>query len=111
MKPNALQLIVRRLSAKAGIADGKKGPHRLRHTFATNALLNGAGEFEVQSVLGHSSLAMTRRCLPTLRSENTVIGHRNWSPVDNLRLKQASFLMNTGWQHLNPQVRDVRVSS
>ena len=69
------------------LADGNKGPHRLKHTFATNALLCGAGEFEVQSVLGHSSQALTRRYVSTRQSENEVIGHRTWSPVDNLRLK------------------------
>jgi len=87
MKPNAVQSIIRRLGVRVEIAHGKQGPYRLRHTLATNALLNGAGEFAVQSVLGHSSLAMTRRYVSTLRSENAVIGHRNWSPVDNLKLK------------------------
>ena len=87
MKPDAIQLTVRRLCASAGIADGKKGPHQLRHTFATYALLNGVGQFEVQSVLGHSSLAMTRRYASTLRGQNAAIGRRSWSPEDNLKLK------------------------
>ena len=40
MKPKAVQSIIRRQCVRAGIADDKKGPHRLRHSFATNALLN-----------------------------------------------------------------------
>jgi len=99
MKPDVIQLTVRRLCASAGIADGKKGPHWLRHTFATYALLNAAREFEVQSVLDHSSLAMARRYASTLRSENAVIGHRNWSRVENMRLTQGQTTGHSLCQH------------
>ena len=49
--------------------------------------MNGAGEFEVQSLLGHSKLDMTRRYAASLRSEEAVVGHRKWSPVDNMGLR------------------------
>lgn len=82
-----IQLMIRRLGRRAGITEVRCSPHTFRHTFGTQALLNGAGEFEVQSLLGHSTLTMTRRYVATLKSENAIIGHRQWSPVDNLRLK------------------------
>lgn len=87
-----VQLMVRRLGKRAGIEGVRCSPHTFRHTFATQALLNGAGEFEVQSLLGHESLDMTRRYAASLRSEEAVVGHRGtkdrkgFGPVDNMGL-------------------------
>jgi integrase/recombinase XerC len=75
------------LGKRAGIGDVRCSAHTFRHTFATRALLNGAGEFEVQSLLGHAKLDMTRRYAASLRSEEAVVGHRRFSPVDNMRLR------------------------
>jgi integrase/recombinase XerC/integrase/recombinase XerD len=71
----------------AGITDVRCSAHTCRHTFATSALLNGAGEFEVQSVLGHSTLHMTRLYVASLTSEQAILGHKRWSPVDSLKLR------------------------
>jgi integrase/recombinase XerC/integrase/recombinase XerD len=81
-----VQVMIRRLGKRAGIEGARCSPHTFRHTFATRSLLNGAGEFEVQSLLGHEGLAMTRRYTASLRSEAAVVGHRRFSPVDNMRL-------------------------
>jgi integrase/recombinase XerC len=75
------------LGNRAGISDVRCSAHTFRHTFATRSLLNGAGEFEVQSLLGHSKLDMTRRYAASLRSEEAVVGHRRFSPVDNMELR------------------------
>lgn len=83
---DGVRLMIRRLGKRAGIEDIRCSPHTFRHTFATRALINGAGEFEVQSLLGHEGLAMTRRYTASLRSEAAVVGHRRFSPVDNMRL-------------------------
>jgi integrase/recombinase XerC len=74
------------LKRRAKIEGVRCSAHTFRHTFATRALLNGAGEFEVQSLLGHEGLDMTRRYAASLRSEAAVVGHRRFSPVDNMRL-------------------------
>lgn len=87
-----IELMIRRLGKRAGIEGVRCSPHTFRHTFATRALLNGAGEFEVQSLLGHEGLAMTRRYTASLRSEAAVAGHRGtkerkgFGPVDNMGL-------------------------
>jgi len=78
--------VMRVLKQRAKIEGVRCSAHTFRHTFATRALLNGAGEFEVQSLLGHSKLDMTRRYAASLRSEAAVVGHRRFSPVDNMRL-------------------------
>jgi integrase/recombinase XerC/integrase/recombinase XerD len=90
--PRGVAMMIQRLGERAGIDGVRCSPHTFRHTFATQALLNGAGEFEVQSLLGHEGLVMTRRYTASLRSEAAVEGHRGtkerkgFGPVDNMRL-------------------------
>jgi len=81
-----IQIDIKRLAVRAGITDAKRGPHTFRHTAATMALRNGASPFDVQSLLGHSTLAMTRRYTETVNSEDALKAHRKFSPVDNMRL-------------------------
>lgn len=52
---SALQQIVRKAAAEAGIRGKKLGPHTLRHTYATKALARGVQIGEVQRQLGHES--------------------------------------------------------
>ena len=56
---NGVQNIVKNVRRKTGIA--RIHCHLFRHTFATNFLLAGGHEFELQMLLGHESLEMTRR--------------------------------------------------
>lgn len=79
-----IQIMIRRLGKKAGFNDVRCSPHTFRHTFGTMALRNGGSVFEVQSLLGHSTLEMTRRYSATIQSEDAVKSHKKFSPVDNL---------------------------
>ena len=58
VKPRRVQHMIDQLAAEAGI--GKIHPHLLRHSFASNALLDGAGLGELQAVLGHADQRMTQ---------------------------------------------------
>lgn len=81
---NGVQIAIKKLCYRAEITDAKKGPHTFRHTFGTQALRNHADIREVQSLLGHSTLKTTLTYVQTVKSEDAVISHRKWSPVDNL---------------------------
>ena len=82
-RQGVLQL-VRRLGTKAGI----KGvhPHRFRHTFAVEFLRNGGNVFELQQLLGHSDLEMSRRYVK-LAQVDLETSARRASPADKWRLK------------------------
>jgi integrase len=64
LSTRALQLAIKRLAVRAGIPDAERPRrihmHRLRHSFATMALRNGADIVELRELLGHSSVAVTQ---------------------------------------------------
>ena len=83
---HGITMIFKVLARRAGFKDVRCSPHTFRHTAATMSLDNGAGEFQVQAMLGHSTLTMTRRYVATLNSEKAAEAHKRFSPVEHLKL-------------------------
>ena len=81
---SALRQALRKYCIKRGI--DPRGPHALRHSFAKGWIKNGGGTFQLQQMLGHSSLEMTRHYVKLfsddLREEIV------YNPLDNFTKKK-----------------------
>lgn len=59
LTPRSIQRLIKKYAKAAGITK-KVTPRTLRHSFAANLLINGAGIRSVQARLGHASIATTQ---------------------------------------------------
>jgi site-specific recombinase XerD len=84
---NGISIMVRRLTARAGITRAKRGPHTFRHTAALAYYRNGGDIDTLQIMLGHSSTLITRAYLSTLGADDMIKVHEKASPVDNMKLR------------------------
>lgn len=78
---NALFLSIKRYCLDRGIS--KYGIHIFRHTFAKQFILNGGGVFQLQKILGHSTLDMTRKYV-NLYANDIKEDIQKYNPLDNL---------------------------
>jgi site-specific recombinase XerD len=59
LTPRSIQRMVSKYAALAGIVK-HVSPHTMRHSFATDLLMNGADIRSVQTMLGHSNISTTQ---------------------------------------------------
>ena len=78
-----IQITLQRYGKAAGIEGVRVSPHTLRHTFATQYILNGGDAFSLQHILGHSTLEMVKIYV-RLANRDVALQHRKYSPIDNL---------------------------
>jgi len=72
--------IVRRALEKAGIKGPKLGPHRLRHAFGKNFLVDGGDLRSLQEIMGHADIETTQK-YATLNLTDIVKKHQKFSPL------------------------------
>ena len=83
LTPMGLRSALLRIAERAGI---KVTPHALRRTFATLSLRAGMNLLQLQALLGHSSLDMTKRYIELL-DEDLLEAHNQHGPIDNFLMK------------------------
>ncbi len=81
MNRDSLRQLISGIGEKAGVKNAH--PHRFRHTFAVEFLRNGGNVYQLQDLLGHTTLEMCRRYV-TLATNDLKEIHRRASPGDHL---------------------------
>lgn len=72
---------------EARIEGVRCSPHTFRHTFAKLSVKNGAGIFELQQILGHTTFDMVRTYV-NLFAEDVKEQHRKFSPLNNIKQRK-----------------------
>lgn len=85
---SSLRSLFRRLGQAAGLHGVRCSPHTMRHSFATEFMLSGAGQRATMAQLGHSTPHMTLRYQHIVDAQ-LAEQHRANSPADRLRAKRG----------------------
>jgi len=72
-----------RIGQQAGIQGVRVSPHTLRHTSATQYIMNGGDALSLQQILGHSMLDMVNIYVG-LANRDVAKLHRQFSPMDRM---------------------------
>ena len=83
LQTSGIQSSIDRLKKRAGVNE-EGCVHRFRHTFALSFLRADRNPFNLQYLLGHSSLEMVRHYTATLGMEDALKAHEKASPADTL---------------------------
>jgi integrase/recombinase XerD len=86
--------IVRRALEKAGIKGPKMGPHRLRHAFGKNFLVQGGDLRSLQEIMGHADIETTQK-YATLNLTDIVKKHQRFSPLKAAHAAAQESLFDT----------------
>jgi integrase/recombinase XerD len=86
--------IVRRHMEKAGIKGPKLGPHRIRHAFGKNYLVEGGDLRSLQEIMGHADVKTTEK-YATLNLSDIIKKHRKFSPLRAAHAAAQEHLFDT----------------
>ena len=104
--------IVRRHMEKAGIKGPKMGPHRIRHAFGKNYLVEGGDLRSLQEIMGHADIKTTEK-YASLNLTDIIKKHRKFSPLRAVHaaaqeslfeaeaIKEAEEILREGGQYDN----------
>ena len=87
---NGVYRIVYTHMKRAGIKGPKLGPHRIRHGFGKNYLVNGGDLRSLQLLMGHKRITTTQK-YTNLLSKDLIEKHHKYTPLGRL-IPQLSFL-------------------
>jgi integrase/recombinase XerD len=80
---NGMELLFKRLKARAGIVGKRISPHIFRHTFAINYLVQSNDPFSLQELLGHEDMTTVKNYMhmndATIQDQK-----RKYSPGDHI---------------------------
>lgn len=84
-----MQKALRCVNRKVGLQGVRLSPHTLRHTFATQYVINGGDAFSLQQMLGHSTIEMVKVYV-ALANRDLAILHRRFSPMERMGVVPGS---------------------
>ncbi len=85
--PNGVHHALKRLGERAGVP--RIHPHLLRHSAAVASVLNGANQFEIKRMLGHSSLTTTDEYMD-YATQHLADQHKKFSPMAKVNVRRAA---------------------
>jgi len=80
LTPSGIYRIVSNYLRAVGIAPPKMGPHRLRHAFGRNYILNGGDTRSLQEIMGHENISVTEGYIE-LSPEEIRAKHHRFTPL------------------------------
>ena len=79
---------------RVGIKGPKMGPHRIRHAFGKNYLVDGGDLRSLQEILGHADIKTTEK-YASLNLTDIIKKHRKFSPLRAARAVAQESLFDT----------------
>lgn len=85
IQPHSMEQSIREYNISRGVT--KTSTHLFRHTFAKNYVLAGGGMVQLQSILGHSTMDMTRKYV-NLYGNDIQRDFDRLNPLNNILAKE-----------------------
>lgn len=93
LKRSSIQHGITKYCSKRGVQ--KHSIHLFRHTFATKWILNGGDPFQLQRILGHSSMKMVNRYI-NMTGEDLKIRFNECNPLEQLQTNKKEHISMKG---------------